>query len=195
MHQFNQIIEDTNINGITQYLKKNWKYWDLVKFIAGYERWNPNGGTEENGIAYLIPQTLKAFGFPEIHITIDPEPLGASGSEWSVSLPKYVSDSLKNDFPGSKILFGPGNTLGLYSCGDALSKELLVNLFRSYAWFNIDQLKACLEGKECVYDFSQEQIDVIRKGFETNWEGYKVANGIEVSVWLGDKKIYLMKRD
>jgi hypothetical protein len=54
-------------NGIDQYLTKNWKYWDLVKFIAGYERWNVVNyppATEEVGIYYFIPQTLRAFGFP-----------------------------------------------------------------------------------------------------------------------------------
>jgi len=26
-------------NAIDQYITKNWKYWDLVKFVMGYERW------------------------------------------------------------------------------------------------------------------------------------------------------------
>jgi|GEM_PF-1350467 len=122
MHQFNQIIEDTNINGITQYLKKNWKYWDLVKSIAGYERWNPKV-PENEGIGFIIPQTLRAFGFPVNFHIIGPEPIGAGAGEWSVSLPKYVSNGLKNNFPDYKILFGPGNTFGLYAVGDGLEKD------------------------------------------------------------------------
>ena len=54
---------------------------------------------------------------------IGPVPSGASAGEWSVSLPKYVSDGLKNNFPDYKILFGPGNTFGLYAVGDGLEKD------------------------------------------------------------------------
>jgi len=185
-----------NNNGIDGYLTKHWKYWDLVKFIVGYERWNPKVG-ELEGIIYVIPSVLRMAGYPVSHIGIDPTPLGASGSEWAISLPQYVINEMKENFANEKILIGPGNTFGLYSCGSGLLKERLVNLFRYYAWFNIDQLKICLEEpKECSCDFSQEEIEIIKKGFETNWEGYKVANGIlEVMDWLGDKKAYLMKRD
>ncbi|MBO3798072.1 MAG: hypothetical protein JTT13_04325 [Candidatus Brockarchaeota archaeon] len=45
-----------NQNGLDQFLTRNWKYWDLVKFIIGYERWNPKGGAHEaEGIAYIMP--------------------------------------------------------------------------------------------------------------------------------------------
>ena len=33
--------------GLDQFLTKNWKHWDLVKFIVGYERWRPYGEVEE----------------------------------------------------------------------------------------------------------------------------------------------------
>lgn len=50
-------------NGLDQYLTKNWKYWGLVKFIVGYERWNPNV-TEAMEINYITPDVLRRFGFP-----------------------------------------------------------------------------------------------------------------------------------
>jgi hypothetical protein len=124
-HQFNQIIEDTNINGITQYLKKNWKYWDLVKFIAGYERWNVGNyppAIEEDGINYLIPQTLQAFGFPVYFVHINPTPKGAAQYEWAVSLPDYVASRMKNEF-GEKILTGPAKGFGLYLVKDGIVED------------------------------------------------------------------------
>jgi len=124
-------------NGLDQYLTKNWKYWDLVKFIAGYERWNVGNyppADEGVGIVYFIPQTLRAFGFPVSFHSIEPIPLGASGVEWSVSLPKYVSDGLKNNFPDYKILFGPGNTFGLYAVGDGLEKDGIKEVWSGFVY-------------------------------------------------------------
>ena len=98
----------------------------MVKFIAGYERWNVGNyppATEEVGVGYFIPQTLRAFGFPVSFHIIGPEPSGAGAGEWSVSLPKYISDGLKSKFPDYKILFGPGNTFGLYAVGDGLERD------------------------------------------------------------------------
>jgi hypothetical protein len=46
--------------GCDEYLTKNWKYWDLVKFILGHERWNVGNyppADEGVGIVYFIPQT------------------------------------------------------------------------------------------------------------------------------------------
>jgi hypothetical protein len=119
--------------GCDEYLTKNWKYWDLVKFIAGYERWNPKV-PEAEGISYIIPQTLRAFGFPVSFHSIEPIPLGASGVEWSVSLPKYVSVDLKNNFPDYKILFGPGNTFGLYAVGDGLEKDGIKEVWSGFVY-------------------------------------------------------------
>jgi len=110
--------------GIDQYLTKNWKYWDLVKFIAGYERWNVVNyppATEEVGIYYFIPQTLRAFGFPVSPINnIEPTPAGASVSEWAISLPDNIYNGLKNH---SQILEGPANLFGLYYCKEGLVKD------------------------------------------------------------------------
>jgi hypothetical protein len=111
-------------NGLDQYLTKNWKYWDLVKFVAGYERWNVGNyppAIEEDGIYYFIPQTLRAFGFPVSPINnIEPTPVGASVSEWAISLPNNIYNGLKNH---SQILEGPANLFGLYYCKEGLVKD------------------------------------------------------------------------
>ncbi len=117
-----RILTGNQSYGLDQYLTRNWQCWDLVKFIVGYERWNPKVD-EWNGIGYIIPSVLRTYGFPANHMIIKPAPLGAGSGEWSVSLPQYVVNNLSNQFPDSRILIGPGNTLGLYSCGDGLIKE------------------------------------------------------------------------
>jgi hypothetical protein len=110
--------------GIDQYLTERWKYWDLVKFITGYERWNVGTyppATEEVGIYYFIPQTLRAFGFPVSPINnIEPTPLGATVSEWAISLPDNIYNGLKSH---SQILEGPANLFGLYYCKEGLVKD------------------------------------------------------------------------
>ncbi len=143
-------------NGLDGYLTRNWKYWDLVKFIIGYERWNPKGGAHEiEGIAYIMPAVLRMAGFPNYCLVISPTPLGASGIEWAVALPPYMVEAMKREFPNSNILFGPGYTFGLFSCADGLIKE--------------------------------RGIDDLHKPIE---------NGItKVWQWIGDKRVYLMKRD
>ena len=111
--------------GIDQYLTKNWKYWDLVKFIAGYERWNVGNyppAIEEDGINYLIPQTLQAFGSPVYFVHINPTPKGAAQYEWAVSLPYYVASRMKNEF-GEKILTGPAKGFGLYLVKDGIVED------------------------------------------------------------------------
>jgi len=122
-------------NGIDQYLTKNWKYFDIAKFVAGYERWNVGNyppASETEGINYLIPQTLRAFGFPVYWITQDHSPPGAIGYEWAISLPQYVEDNVRKEF-GDKIVFGPANLFGLYACKEGLIKdgatEILVALY------------------------------------------------------------------
>ncbi|MBO3840119.1 MAG: hypothetical protein JTT17_04710 [Candidatus Brockarchaeota archaeon] len=142
-------------NGLDGYLTRNWKYWDLVKFIIGYERWNPNTGNEAEGIAFIMPAVLRMAGFPNYCLVISPTPLGASGIEWAVALPPYMVEAMKREFPNSNILFGPGYTFGLFSCADGLIKE--------------------------------RGIDDLYKPIE---------NGItKVWQWIGDKRVYLMKRD
>jgi len=111
--------------GIDQYLTKNWKYWDLVKFIAGYERWNVGNyppATEEDGDNYLIPQTLQAFGFPVYFVHINPTPKGAAQYEWVISLPDHVATGMKSEF-GESILIGLANGFGLYLTKDGIVKD------------------------------------------------------------------------
>ena len=108
-------------DGLDQYLTKNWSYWDLVKAIASYERWNvgEKGGIEEMGINFIIPDTLKMFGFPTSHINIEPTPKGAANREWAISLPDYILKNIQQN----DILVGPGNTFGLYACKEGLEKD------------------------------------------------------------------------
>ena len=120
--EFIQLVNQRN--AIDQYITKNWKYWDLVKFVMGYERWNVGNyppAIEEVGIYYFIPQTLRAFGFPVSSINnIEPTPLGASVSEWAISLPDNIYNGLKSH---SQILEGPANLFGLYYCKEGLVKD------------------------------------------------------------------------
>jgi len=120
-----------DLNGIDQYITKNWKYWDLVKFAMGYERWNAAnfpGMYERYTINYTIPQTLKAFGFPAYWVRIEPTPIGAANYEWVVSLPDYIANKLKSEF-NDKIIIGPANGFGLYLCKDGLIKDGISEIF------------------------------------------------------------------
>jgi len=120
-----------DLNGIDQYITKNWKYWDLVKFAMGYERWketNIIGMIEPHTVDYSIPQTLKAFGFPTYWVRIEPTPIGAANYEWVVSLPDYIANKLKSEF-NDKIIIGPANGFGLYLCKDGLIKDGISEIF------------------------------------------------------------------
>ena len=118
-----------NHNGVDQYITKNWKYWDLVKFVAGYERLHhvPSMLEEHEG-NYITPQTLKAFGFPVYWVRIEPNPPGSANYEWVVSLPDYVASKLKSEF-NDEIAVGPANGFGLYLCIDGLIKDGLKEIF------------------------------------------------------------------
>jgi len=111
-------------DGLDQYLTKNWQYWDLVKAIASYERWNPNV-TEANTDQYITPQVLRMFGFPV-------ERLGVGYpwdyAEWSVTLPYHLANEIKSKW-GNQVLIGPGNIFGLYSCKYGLTKDGISNVF------------------------------------------------------------------
>jgi hypothetical protein len=54
---------------------------------------------------------------------INPQPLGAGGVKWVVSLPSYVVREMHKQFPNVNILLGPGYSFSLYSSGDGLIKE------------------------------------------------------------------------
>jgi len=134
MDEFKQIIEDTNINGITQFLKKVWKYWDLVKFIYGYERGkSQDWGGEWEMYTYGLPIAFRAFGIPADvprgtflpGIYTNPDPLliyaGAPGVEWSIVLPDNIANALRENFPD--VVIGFGNYFGLYSCKEGLTRD------------------------------------------------------------------------
>jgi hypothetical protein len=133
MDEFVKIIEDTSISGITQFLKKNWKSWDLVKFIYGYERFKSGEwGGEWEMYDFGLPLGLKAFGIPSgapqgglsPGLAINPSNLiyaGAPTGEWAVVLPDYVVNNLKINF--KNIVIGYGNYFGLFSCKDGLTKD------------------------------------------------------------------------
>jgi hypothetical protein len=124
MDEFIQIIEDTNIHGITQFLKKNWKHWNLVKFIYGYESFKAGDwGGEAEMYAYGLPLAYKAFGIPLGSIGGSPYIFGTMGGEWAVPLPNNVIAVLKQAFPNSRIAIGYGNLIGMYSCIDGLEKD------------------------------------------------------------------------
>jgi hypothetical protein len=120
-----------NFKGVDQYITKIWKYWDLVKFAMGYERWKyttvPNM-IERHTINYSIPQILKSFGFPTYWVEIRPTPEGAEPYEWVVSLPDYIANKLKSEF-NDKIAIGPANGFGLYLCKDGLIKDGISEIF------------------------------------------------------------------
>jgi hypothetical protein len=134
--EFIQLVNQRS--AIDQYITKNWKYWDLVKFAMGYERWARGGSVkgmdELDTVNFSIPQTLKAFGFPVVNVHIEPTPLGASPYEGAVTLPDYIVNNLKNTF-GGKILIGPGNIFGLYLCKEGLEKDGIKEI---YIWLGND---------------------------------------------------------
>jgi hypothetical protein len=107
-----------NQNGPDQFITKNWSSYDLARFIIGYERYNPNKGSEDNGIGITTPPILRMAGFPTNIIGISPTPDGASSGEYAVGLPQNVAHSLLASFPN--ILLGPGYTVSMYSCKDGL---------------------------------------------------------------------------
>lgn len=114
----------SNYNRLDQHLTKNWKYWDLVKFVSGYEiSAHLNIGDDEHE-EYLIPSVLRMAGFPVCHVNIEPTPLGAANREWAVGLPPYVADLLAKNSPDAKVLLGPGYTFGLYNSDkNSLAKD------------------------------------------------------------------------
>jgi len=134
MDELKQIIENTNINGVTQFLKKNWKYWDLVKFIYGYERWKSDcWGGEWESYKYGLPIAFKAFGIPSgtaehgANFGINNEPYllnQESGlSEWGVTLPDNVIKQLKDSFLNYTIVTDYANRVSLLSLLDGLLKD------------------------------------------------------------------------
>jgi hypothetical protein len=114
--------------GIDQYLSNNWKDWDWIKFAVGYEVYNPKT-KEVDMINFITPQLLQYAGYPVTFIHIEAAPLGGWPYEWAISLPTNVINGLKEKFPDAKLLIGPGNFFGLYSCGGGLEKDGIKEVF------------------------------------------------------------------
>jgi len=123
-------------NGIDQFLTKNWKPWDLVKFVYSYESFKSGDwGGEWEMYRHGLPLAFKAFGIPHgarpyslgegLRIPPNTELInkGAPPVEWAVSIPDYVVAKLKQNFPASDIVIGYGNYFSLFSCKDGLGKD------------------------------------------------------------------------
>jgi hypothetical protein len=132
--EFIRLVQERN--GIDQFLTKNWKHWDLVKFIYGYESFKAGDwGGEWEMYRYGLPLAYKAFGIPHgarpyslgegLIIPPNTELInkGAPPVEWAVSIPDYVVAKLKQNFPASDIVIGYGNYFSLFSCKDGLGKD------------------------------------------------------------------------
>jgi len=95
----------------------------------GYERWKDTPERlERDSINYMMPQSLRAFGFPTYYVYINPTPIGATAYEWAVSIPDYIAEILKSKF-GDDIIIGPANGFGLHLCEDGLLKDRIEEIF------------------------------------------------------------------
>jgi hypothetical protein len=115
--------------GINQFLSKNWKPWDLVKFIYGYERFAFPGGEWEM-YAYGLPLAYKAFGIPLGQ-------MGGSGTSGNLGgpsnyshrefaiygIPQTVIDVLRAQKSLGRIAIGYGNGISMMSCIDGFEKD------------------------------------------------------------------------
>jgi hypothetical protein len=121
-----------HLNGVDQYITKNWVYWDLVKFVIGYEMWKLGtvpGAIGMHDVNYAIPQALRAFGFPVYWVEIRQTPDDTVRRYgFVVSLPDYVVGGLRDRF-GDGVIVGPANGFGLYLCKDGLIKDGINEIF------------------------------------------------------------------
>ncbi len=148
MDELKRIIEDENVHGITQTLKKIWPPWDLAKFIYGYESFKSgNWGGEWEMYRYGLPIAFKAFGIPHgaaplslgegLNIPPNQDLInkGAPSVEWAVSLPDYVVSNLKQNF---SIVIGYGNYFSLFSCKNGLDKDGATGIYQLIRGNHID---------------------------------------------------------
>jgi hypothetical protein len=112
MFEFMKIAK--NGNGIDQFLEKNWKYWDLIKFIYGYGVCNFGGDNMKYDNLYL-PIAMKAFGIPHSNRGVYHESyvngscrFVAGPEDIIFGLPDYVLEPLKQGKYG-EVLILPGN--------------------------------------------------------------------------------------
>ena len=111
-----------NNSGPEGYLSRNWKSYDLAKFIIGYERFNEDVSEPED-INHMTPSVLRMAGFPVYHNIISPISIGASSSEYAIGMPQKIAKELQSSFPKEKIYFCPGNAISMYSCLSGLEKD------------------------------------------------------------------------
>jgi len=134
-------------NGIDQFLTKNWKPWDLVKFIYGYERFAFPGGEWEM-YAYGLPLAYKAFGIPlgQMGGFGTSGNLGGPGNyshgEFAIyGIPQAVIDALRAQKSLGRIAIGYGNGISMMSCIDGFEKDTgyeiyhgIRNIPKIYLW-------------------------------------------------------------
>jgi len=133
--------------GIDQFLTKNWKYWDLVKFIYGYERFKSGDwGGEWEMYRYGLPLAFKAFGIPHnqgIGASATSGNFGGYNSYGHVEftiygIPQDVIDKLLNQKDLGRIAIGYGNGISLMSCIDGVEKDTGYEIFQwSPRWTKI----------------------------------------------------------
>jgi hypothetical protein len=102
-----------NGNGIDQFLEKNWKCWDLIKFIYGYGSCNFGDGVNYNNL--YLPIAMKAFGIPHSNRGVYHEHyvngscrFAAGPEDIIFGLPDYILEPLKQGKYG-EVLILPGN--------------------------------------------------------------------------------------
>ncbi|MGQ9719447.1 MAG: hypothetical protein ACUVWK_06405 [Nitrososphaerales archaeon] len=109
-----------DLDGIDQYLAKNWPPWDLARFIYGYCRYR--WGEWSRDYPYDIPASYKSLGIPYSVSGDFRNYLGASGYEWGVyGIPDSVINPVKEN---GKFADSYGNGAGLLFCVDGIEKDL-----------------------------------------------------------------------
>ena len=131
MDELAKIIEDTNGNGITQFLNRNYHPWDLVMFIYGYESFDAGSwGGEWEMYAYGLPIAFKAFGIPlgQMGIRGTSGNLGGPGNyshgEFAIyGIPQSVIDSLRSQKELGRVAIAFGNGISMLSGIDGVEKD------------------------------------------------------------------------
>jgi hypothetical protein len=98
-----------NGNGIDQFLEKNWKYWDLIKFIHGYGVYNFGDSMKYRNLYLSI--AMKAFGIPYSNHGVYyelREGYAVALEDIIFGLPDYILEPLKQG-KYEEVLILPGN--------------------------------------------------------------------------------------
>jgi len=115
---------------IDQFLTKNWKHWDLVKFIYGYESFKPDWSGEWEMYAYGLPVAYTALGIPLGQMGIRGTsgnlggPSNYSHGEFAIyGIPQDVIDKLINQRELGRIAIAYGNGVSMLSGIDGVEKD------------------------------------------------------------------------